>query len=177
MRAQLVERDPGGGGRVADLLRGQPMDSERAALGVRERDSCAGERLCDAEALAHAERELSASLARHLVQADDVDDLRDAALRDPVCLGEREEMVVRRPSGVDGARLEERADLVQRRGMLAIVAAVDSDVAARRRVEAEDQAHRRGLAGAVRPEEPGDDPRLYGEAEPVDGSLLAVVLR
>ena len=77
----------------------------------------------------------------------------DAARRDPVRLGEREEMVVRRPPGVDGARLEQRADLVQRRGVLAVVAAVDGDVAARGRVEAEDQAHRRGLAGAVRPEE------------------------
>ena len=245
---QLVERDPGGGRRVADLLRGQSVDFERAALGVGECDTRAGEldpqplelgraddhdllrsardevvdarvgdqlaaadhdqvvggerhlahevggdedraalgrepleevahpvdalrveavdrlvehhrlrvaeeRLRDAEALAHAERELAGALARHLVQADEVDDLRDATLRDPVRLGEREEVVVRRPAGVDGARLEQRADLVQRRGVLAVVAAVDGDVAARRRVEAEDQAHRRRLAGAVRPEE------------------------
>src|SRR5204862_7034600 len=31
--------------------------------------------------------------------------------------------------------------------------------------------------GAVRPEKSGHDPRLYGEAEPVDGPLVAVVLR
>jgi hypothetical protein len=38
-----VERDPGGGGRVADLLRGQSVDFERAALGVGECDTGAGE--------------------------------------------------------------------------------------------------------------------------------------
>src|SRR3954453_19424328 len=94
----------------------------------------------------HAERKHARARARHLVQADEGDDLQDAALRDPVRLGEREEMVVRRPPGVDGARLEERADLVQRGGGLAIVAAVHGDIAARRRVEAEDQTHRRRLA-------------------------------
>ena len=177
-----------GGDEDRAALGGEPLEQVAHpvdALGVEAVDGLvehdglrvAEQRLGDAEPLAHAERELPAALARHLVQADEVDELRDAALRDPVGLGEREEMVVRRPPGVDGARLEQRADLVQRRHVLAVVAAVDGDVAARRCVEPEDQAHRRRLAGAVRPEEARDDARLHGEAEPVDGPLLAVVLR
>ena len=43
-------------------------------------------------------------------------------------------------------------------------------------VEAEDQPHRRRLAGAVGAEEAGDDPGLDREGEVVDGDLLAVTL-
>ena len=75
----------------------------------------AEERGGDAEPLAHAERELAGALARDVVEADEVDHLVDAALRDAVRLREREQVVVRRAAGVDGARLEQRADLVQRR--------------------------------------------------------------
>jgi IS5 family transposase len=120
---------------------------------------------------------LAGTLASHLVQADEVDDVGDAVLWDPVRLGEPEEVVVRRSAGVDGARLEQRADLVQRRGVVAVVAAVDDDVTARRGIEAEDQAHRRRLARPVRSEKARDDARLHGKAEPVDGPLVAVVLR
>jgi hypothetical protein len=61
--------------------------------------------------------------------------------------------------------------------MLAVVLAVDGDVAASRTVEPEDQAHRRRLARAVRAEEAGDDAGLDDEAQVVDRPLLAVVLR
>ena len=81
----------------------------------------AEERSRDAEPLPHAERELSGALLRHLAQADEVDQLLDAPPRDPVRLREREQMVVRRTAGVNGARLEQRADLVQRRGVVAVV--------------------------------------------------------
>jgi hypothetical protein len=57
------------------------------------------------------------------------------------------------------------------------VLAVDQRGAARRRVEPEHDAHRGGLAGAVRAQEPGDDARLDGEGQVLDGDLLAVALR
>ena len=158
-----------------------PVDAFRveAVDGLVEHDRLrvAEERGRDAEPLAHAERELARSLPRDLVQADEVDHVGDSALRDPVRLREREQMVVGVAAGVDGARLEERPDLVERGGMVSIVAPVDGDVAARRGVEAEDQAHRRRLAGAVRAEEARHDPRLDREAQAVDGPLLSVVLR
>src|SRR4029077_3682215 len=142
-----------------------------ARLVEHHRLRVAKERLRDAEPLAHAEGELAAALARHLVQPDEVDELGDSALWNPVRLREREQVVVRGPAGVDGARLEQRADLVQGRGVVAVVAAVDGHVAAGRRVEAEDQAHRRRLAGAVRAEAGGHAPRLHGEGRPLDGEL------
>jgi hypothetical protein len=80
-----------------------------------------------------------------------------------VRLGEREQVVVGRAAGVDRARLEQRADLVERRGVVAVGLAVDGDVAGARAVEPEDQAHRRRLARAVRAEEARHDPGLDGE--------------
>ena len=59
---------------------------------------------------------LPGPLARDLVQADEVDQLVDAAARDAVRLREREQVVVGGAARVDRARLEQRADLVQRRG-------------------------------------------------------------
>ena len=80
----------------------------------------AEQRRRDAEALAHAERELAGALLRDVVQADDVDQLVDAAARDAVRLRERQQVIARRAARVDGACLEQRADLVQRRGVLAV---------------------------------------------------------
>ncbi len=51
-------------------------------------------------------------------------ELLDALPRDAVRLREREQMVVRGAAGVDGARLEQRTDFVQRRGVVAVVLAV-----------------------------------------------------
>ena len=77
---------------------------------------------------------------------------------------------------VHGARLQQGADLVQRRRMLAVVLAVHLRVAGRRRVEPEHQPHRRRLPRAVRAEETGDDAGPHRERQIVDGALVAVVL-
>ena len=95
-----------------DAFRVEPVDR----LVEHHRLRIAEQRRCDAEPLAHAERELAGALLRNLVQADEIDQLVDAAARDAVRLREREQMVVRGAAGVHGARLEQRADLVQRRG-------------------------------------------------------------
>jgi hypothetical protein len=111
------------------------------------------------------------------VEADQIDQLSDTPLRDAVRLSKCEQVVVGRAPGVHRPRLEQCADLVERRRQLAVVPPVDRDVAGCRPVEPEDQAHRRRLARAVWAEEAGDDARLHREREIIDGTLLAVVLR
>jgi hypothetical protein len=130
----------------------------------------------DAEPLPHTERELSRPLAGDLVESHEVDHLVDAPARDPLRPRQREQVIVGRAAGVHRSRLEQRAHLVQRRGMVTEMLAVDAHVAGRRRIQAHDQAHRRRFPGAVRSEEARDDARLHGEGDAVDRSLLAVVL-
>ena len=108
-----------------DALRVEAVDRLVEEHGLR----VAEERGGDAEPLSHPERELARALPRDVVEPDEVDHLVDAPLRIAVRLREREEVVVGRAAGVDGARLEQRADLAQRRRMVAVVAAVDGDVA------------------------------------------------
>jgi len=131
----------------------------------------------DPEPLAHAERELSRALLCNVAQADEVDQLVDTTPRDPVRLSHREQMVRGGASGVDRARFQQRPNFVQRSRVVAVVLAIDGDIARRRAVEPEDQAHRRRLPGAVRAEEAGDDAGLDREREAVDGALVPVVLR
>jgi len=54
----------------------------------------------DAEPLTHAEREAADALPGHLLQPHQIDHLVDAAGRDAVRLGEREQVVVGRAPGV-----------------------------------------------------------------------------
>ncbi len=82
------------------------------------------------------ERELAGALAGDRLEPDELDQLVDAAAGDPVRLRLCEQVVVGRTAGVGRARLEQRADLVQRSGVLRVVPAVDGDVAAGRGVEA-----------------------------------------
>ena len=116
-------------------------------------------------------------LVGHVLQPDEGDHLVDAAARNAVRLGERDEVRVRGPARVDRARLQDRADLPQGRRVIAIGLAVDRRRASRRAVEAEDHAHGRRLAGSVRAEEAGDHAGPHGEGELIDGELVAVGLR
>jgi hypothetical protein len=93
------------------------------------------------ESLAHSERETADALAGYVLKTDELNYLRHAGSPDAVGLGQGEQVVVGRAAGVDGAGLEHRADLVQWRRELGIVASVNGDVARRRRVQPEDQAH------------------------------------
>ena len=78
-----------------------------------QRVRVAEERGRDAEALTHPEGELAGALRRDVAQADHVDQVLDAAAGNAVRLREREQVVVRRPSRVHRARLEQRAHLAQ----------------------------------------------------------------
>src|SRR3954451_10023003 len=106
------------------------------------------------------------------MEADDVDQVVDTRAGDPLRLRKREQVVVRGAPGVNRPRLEQRADLPQRRRVLYIRLAVDDDASGGRRIEPENQAHRRRLPGTVRAEEAGDDPGADGEAEVVDRALV-----
>ena len=160
---------------VADPL--DPLGVEAVGRLVEDQDLWVGEqRRGDAEPLAHAERELPDTFPGDLLETDAVDHLVDPPPGNPVGLCQGEQVVVRRAAGVDGARLEQRADLVERRRVLAVALPVHGHRSRGRAVEPEDQPHRRRLPRPVRPEEPGDGPREHGEREAVDGPLLPVVL-
>ena len=110
------------------------------------------------------------------VRPTSVDAPRRPGCADAVGGGERAQVVVGGPRGVHGPGLEQRTDLVQRRGLVARRAAVDGDAPGGGPVQAEDHPHRRGLAGAVGSEEPGHDPGTHREGQLVDGDLVAVRL-
>src|SRR5919197_2696208 len=86
-------------------------------------------------------------------------------------------MIASRALRVNGSRLEQGAKLGKRSSMLREQTPVDGGTTLARIVESEDHAHGGRLPGAVRPEEPSDDPRANGEAEVVDRDRLAVALR
>ena len=96
--------------------------------------------------------------------------------RDAVARGQPAQVVAGRAAGVQRPRLEQGADLAQRRGGVGVAVAVDGDAAGGGAVQAEDHPHRRRLAGAVRAEEAGHAARLDGEVDAVDGGLAAVGL-
>ena len=78
--------------------------------------------------------------------------------------------------GVDLARVEQRPDAAQRRWQVPVGTTGDQCAPAGGVVQAQDHAHRRGLAGAVGTEESGDVTGTDGEGEVVDGQRGAVPL-
>ena len=155
-----------------DAFRVEAVDRlvEDQRLGIAE------QRAGDPEPLAHAKRELAGALVRHLVQTDQIDQIVDAASRDAVRLGQSEQMVVRRTTAVNRARLQQGADLVQRRCMIAVVLPVHLRVAGGGCVEPEHQSDRRRLPRPVRAQETGDDAGTHRERQIVHGTLVAVIL-
>ncbi len=143
---------------------------EHDGRGIAEQ--CGG----DPEPLAHAQRESACGPVGDLVEADDAQHLVDPPVGDSGGGGEGPEMVAGRALRVDGLGLEERAELGERCGVFRERTAVDVGTTLARIVEAEDHAHGGRLPGAVRPEEPCDDPWADGEAEVVDRDRLAVAL-
>ncbi len=93
-----------------------------------------------------------------------------------VVLRHPQQVVAGLPAGMYGARVEQRTDLAQRRTQVSVAAATDQGAAAVRRVQPEDHPHRRRLAGAVRPDEPGHLTRLDRERQTVHRDGRAVPL-
>ena len=156
-----------------DPFRVEPVDGLVEHHGLRVTDQRRG----DPEPLPHAERELARSLSRHILKTDEVDQIVDPGTRNAVRLREGEQMVVGGAAGMHRSRLEQRTNLVKRRNVVAIALPVDSGLTRRWCVEPQDQPHRCRLPRSVRPEEPRHDARPDGEVEPIDGPLVAVILR
>ena len=81
------------------------------------------------EPLAHAEREAPGPLAGDLVQPDQPEHLVDPRLLDAVRRCHGEQVVARRPSGVHGTGLQQRAHFPQRRRKIDVCLAVDAAAA------------------------------------------------
>ena len=109
-------------------------------------------------------------------QADLVDHLVDPRRRDAVALRQPQQMVAGRCGrGAPRVGVEQRADLrAAGRRSARYGRPPTSAVPAVGRVQPEDHPHRGRLAGAVRPDEPGDLPGPHGERQAVDGDHLAV---
>src|SRR4051794_29913125 len=87
-------------------------------------------------------------------------------------------MVLGRAAGVDGPRLEEDADLVQRGAVLGVAAAVDPSPT---RHSANPDRRSSAWWWIFRPrsgraQEPGDDAGTDGETQIMDGGLVAISL-
>ncbi len=130
----------------------------------------------DAEPLAHAERETARPLARHVLQPDQGEHLVNAGPWQALSLGQEQQVIAGAAARVHRLGLQQRADGAQRVGQVAVVAAVNRRRAPLRPVQAEDQPHGGGLAGAVGPEEAGDLTRGDGERQVIDRRLVAVTL-
>jgi len=88
----------------------EPVDRLVEDECARVAEECGG----NPEPLAHAKREAADPLACHGLQAGHLDDLVDAGASDALRRGEGSEVVGGGSAGVDGLRLEQRADLGQR---------------------------------------------------------------
>ena len=128
----------------------------------------AEERIGQAEALAHAERESADLAAGDVGEADRAERLVDAGCRD--ARGVRVDLQMPRgaAAGVEARRLEGGPDGLQRSGQLRVALAADRRRSAGRSDEPQQDAQRRRLAGAVGSEEAGDDAGLDPGGERVD---------
>jgi hypothetical protein len=77
---------------------------------------------------------------------------------------------------MNGLCFQERPGCPQRLDEVAIAVAVDGRGAGVGPIEAENEAHRCRLPGAVRAEEPSDLAGLNGERQMIDGDFVAVPL-
>jgi hypothetical protein len=141
-----------------------------------QRGWVAEQRPGDAEALAHAEGETADPLGGDRLQTSQFDDLVHPAAGDAVGGRQGPQVGAGAAAGMGGLGVEEGADFLERRGVFGVRPAVDRDAARRRAVEAEDEAHRRRFAGAVRPEKARDQARPDFKGQVVDGSFGAVIL-
>jgi hypothetical protein len=147
----------------ADALGVQAVDRfvEHQDRGVAEQGG--GE----AEPLLHAERVPLDPPVRHRLQAGQPEHLGDPVPPDPVALRDRGQVQPGGAAAVQGGRVQQRADLVQRPDQPVVPPSVDQGGAGGGGIQADDDLHRGGLARAVRPEEAGHVARADREAQVV----------
>ena len=97
--------------------------------------------------------------------------------RDPVRLGQGQQVVIGRAAGVHRAGFKEDSDLMKRSRIVPVRPPVHGHLPFARSVEREDQTHRRRLARSIGTEEARDHAGLHGKAEVIDGRLLPLALR
>jgi hypothetical protein len=129
-----------------------------------------------AEPLGHAEREPAGPPARHAAESHQVQDLIDAGAADPVAVRQAQQVVAGAAAAVERLGLQQRPGLEQRAPPDRVRPAADGDRSGIRRVQAEDQPHRGGLAGPVRPEEAGDLTGWHRKGQVIYGHGAAVPL-
>jgi hypothetical protein len=186
----------GGQGQLADHVAGEEhrpaLGGQRPeqvadpahALGIQavdrlvedQRGGIAEQRRGDPQPLPHAQGETAYPPARHIAQADQVQNLIHPVSPDGMGGGQSQQMVPGRTPRVDGPGFEQGADLAKRGREVGVAAAVDPHVTRGGGVQAENEAHRRRLARAVGAQEAGDDSRLHGETEIRDGGPFTVEL-
>ena len=159
----------------------QPLD----ALGVEtvrglvehEHARVAEQRVRQAQALAHAEREPADLAARDVGESDESEHLVDPAGRQPRGLRVHLQVVRGGAPGVEAGCLERRPDRLQRPREVGVAAAGDRRGARGGRHEAEQDAQARRLSGAVGAEESGDRSGFDAGGESVDGGDGSEALR
>ncbi len=120
-----------------------------------------------AQALAHPEREPAGLASRDGLKARLLDHLGDPRTRQALRVGQPQQVMTGRPAGLQGGRIEQRAQIPHRVQQAAVRPSADECVSLIGRVQAENDAHRRRLAGPVGPDKPGHLPRVGRERHPV----------
>lgn len=129
-----------------------------------------------AEPVSAPQRKSTGPVSSHVDKTHELDHLAHASATDAMRLRHRQQMVVRRPAGVDRSRLEHRTDLVQRRPKLSVIMAIHTGHPRRWPVQPQEHAHRGRLTSAIRAEEASDDSRPDNKAQVLDRDLLAIAL-
>jgi hypothetical protein len=119
----------------------------------------------EAEPLTHTHRVAAGPLAGRRRDADQLEHLVDATVRDPRGRREDAQVVATGASWVEVRRLEGGADLAQGVRDVVVGDAADGGGARGRADQAQQHSQRGGLAGPVRTEEAGDAPGLDREVE------------
>ncbi len=128
------------------------------------------------QALAHSQRVALDPALGGAGQLDHLQHLLDPRVGDPRRCGEGAEVVAAAAAGVEGGRLQCRADRAQRVAHRHRRLAVDQGGPAARPQQPEQGPHRRRLPRPVGAEETGDEPGLDREREVVDGHGPPVAL-
>ena len=126
----------------------------------------------EAEPLRHPQGECLGTLVGDIGEAHHGEHLIDARLRNPGLGPEHAQVVTRGAARQEGTGVQVGANDAAGVGVLAEVLAVECR-APLSAVEAQHEAHRGGLAGAIRPEEARHDTVGHGEGQVIDGAHAA----
>jgi hypothetical protein len=161
--------------------RAEPRDARRVEPVrrlVQDEDlRLAEQRRRQREALAHPEREAPDLRAGVVLHPGERQDGVGAGVVQSTLEAHDPQVIARCPPGMEPGDLERRSDAAERRVERTVRTPEDVRLAGRRGGEPQQDAHRRRLARAVRPEEAGHAASRDREAQAVHGEPLPVPLR